>query len=97
VRHTSPHTSFKVRFADNFRVNRPCGCAAYAVLTEVPPVFLLYDSPFWSGAFLIFIFGVSVWNGGGFYIEVFGRKCVTRSSAVRSLVLTCMRRCLSRG
>ena len=24
----------------------------------------------------MFIFAVSVWNGGGFYIEVFGRKYV---------------------
>ena len=49
----------------------------YAILTELPAVFLLYDSSFWSGIFLVFIFAVSVWNGGGFYIEVFGRKCVT--------------------
>ena len=48
----------------------------YAVLTELPAVFLLYDSSIWSGAFLILIFSVSVWNGGGFYIEVFGRKSV---------------------
>ena len=46
----------------------------YAVLTELPAVFLLYDSSLWSGAFIILIFAVSVWNGGGFYIEVFGRK-----------------------
>jgi len=46
----------------------------YSVLTDVPPVFVLYDSPFWSGAYLLFILSVSVWNGGGFYIEVFGRK-----------------------
>lgn len=46
----------------------------YAVLTELPAVFLLYDSSLWSGVFLILIFAVSVWNGGGFYIEVFGRK-----------------------
>lgn len=51
---------------------------AYTVLTELPAVFLLYDSSFWSGTFLIFIFAVSVWNGGGFYIEVFGRKYVSR-------------------
>jgi hypothetical protein len=51
---------------------------AYAVLTDVPPVFLLYDSPFWSGAYLLLILSVSVWNGGGFYIEVFGRKCVSQ-------------------
>jgi hypothetical protein len=48
----------------------------YTILTEVPAVYVLYDSPFWSGAFLILIFSVSVWNGGGYYIEVFGRKCV---------------------
>lgn len=51
-------------------------CEVYSVVTELPAVFLLYDSPFWSGVFLIFIFSVSVWNGGGFYIEVFGRKWV---------------------
>ncbi|KAG6833866.1 hypothetical protein H0H87_011800 [Tephrocybe sp. NHM501043] len=50
------------------------GQLVYGVLTELPAVFLLYDSPLWSGIFLITIFGVSVWNGGGFYIEVFGRK-----------------------
>jgi hypothetical protein len=49
---------------------------AYAVLTDVPAVFVLYDSPFWSGAYLLLILSVSVWNGGGFYIEVFGRKYV---------------------
>jgi hypothetical protein len=48
--------------------------SVYAVLTGVPPVFLLYNSPFWSGTYLLFILSVSVWNGGGFYIEVFGRK-----------------------
>ena len=48
----------------------------YAVLTELPAVFLLYDSLFWSAVFLLVMFAVSVWNGGGFYIEVFGRKCV---------------------
>ncbi|KAH9947308.1 hypothetical protein B0H21DRAFT_692213 [Amylocystis lapponica] len=50
------------------------GQFVYSVLTELPAVFVLYDSAFWSGVFLVFIFGVSVWNGGGFYIEVFGRK-----------------------
>ena len=46
----------------------------YAILTEIPATFLLYRSSFWSAAFLLLIFSVSVWNGGGFYIEVFGRK-----------------------
>ncbi|KAK7060168.1 hypothetical protein VNI00_000932 [Paramarasmius palmivorus] len=50
------------------------GQLVYTILTEVPAVYVLYDSPFWSGAFLILIFSVSVWNGGGYYIEVFGRK-----------------------
>lgn len=52
-------------------------CTVYALVTEIPAVFLLYDSKLWSGAFLLLIFGVSVWNGGGFYIEVFGRKSVS--------------------
>ena len=52
------------------------GQLLYAILTELPAVYVLYDSPFWSNIFLVFIFSVSVWNGGGFYIEVFGRKWV---------------------
>lgn len=59
----------------------------YALLTEAH-VFILYESPFWSGAFLIFIFAVSVWNGGGFYIEVFGRKCVSSLSLLVPLITT---------
>lgn len=59
------------------------GQFAYTVLTELPAVFLLYDSSFWSGTFLIFIFAVSVWNGGGFYIEVFGRKFEKELEALR--------------
>jgi len=50
------------------------GQLLYAILTELPAVYVLYASPFWSNIFLLFIFSVSVWNGGGFYIEVFGRK-----------------------
>ncbi|KAG5337098.1 hypothetical protein C0989_010812 [Termitomyces sp. Mn162] len=59
------------------------GQLVYAVLTELPAVFLLYDSPLWSGIFLIFIFSVSAWNGGGFYIEVFGRKFEREMEALR--------------
>lgn len=55
----------------------------YSVLTGVPPVFLLYNSPFWSCAYLLFILSVSVWNGGGFYIEVFGRKFERELEALR--------------
>ncbi|KAF8609543.1 hypothetical protein BDV93DRAFT_503853 [Ceratobasidium sp. AG-I] len=50
------------------------GQLLYSVLTALPAIFLLYTSAKWSGAYLLLIFGVSVWNGGGFYIEVFGRK-----------------------
>ncbi|KAF7355022.1 Integral to membrane protein [Mycena sanguinolenta] len=59
------------------------GQLVYAVLTELPAVYLLYDSPFWSGVFLMLILGVSVWNGGGFYIEVFGRKFERELEALR--------------
>ncbi|KAN0097781.1 Protein of unknown function (DUF2838) domain containing protein [Tylopilus felleus] len=59
------------------------GQFVYSVLTELPAVYLLYDSPRWSGAFLILIFAVSVWNGGGFYIEVFGRKFERELEALR--------------
>ena len=62
--------------------------AVYSVLTELPAVFVLYDSSFWSGVFLLFIFAVSVWNGGGFYIEVFGRKCASRCFILPPHVLT---------
>lgn len=46
---------------------------AYTIITEIPALFL-YNSPIASCVFLLLIFGVSVWNGAGFYIEVFGRK-----------------------
>ncbi|KZW03895.1 hypothetical protein EXIGLDRAFT_758211 [Exidia glandulosa HHB12029] len=59
------------------------GQLAYALITEIPAVFLLYDSPFWSAVFMFTIFSVSVWNGGGFYIEVFGRKFERELEALR--------------
>ncbi|KAG6865995.1 hypothetical protein C0991_009667 [Blastosporella zonata] len=59
------------------------GQLVYGILTELPAVFLLYDSSLWSGIFLVTIFGVSVWNGGGFYIEVFGRKFERELEALR--------------
>lgn len=48
--------------------------SVYTVITELPAALLLYNSPISSAIFLIIIFSVSVWNGAGFYIEVFGRK-----------------------
>ncbi|KAF8902788.1 hypothetical protein CPB84DRAFT_1775444 [Gymnopilus junonius] len=59
------------------------GQFVYALLTEMPAVFLLYDSPAWSAGFLLFIFSVTVWNGGAFYIEVFGRKFERELEALR--------------
>ncbi|KAG6849635.1 hypothetical protein H0H93_006758 [Arthromyces matolae] len=59
------------------------GQLVYAILTEIPAVFLLYDSPLLSGIFLLVVFGTSVWNGGGFYIEVFGRKFERELEALR--------------
>ncbi|KAI0311146.1 hypothetical protein OF83DRAFT_1177858 [Amylostereum chailletii] len=50
------------------------GQFVYSIITELLPIFLLYDSLYWSAGYLLFIFAVAVWNGGGFYIEVFGRK-----------------------
>jgi len=59
------------------------GQLIYSILTELPAVFLLYGSPLWSEAFMFLIFAVSVWNGGGFYIEVFGRKFERELEALR--------------
>ncbi|KAI0824677.1 hypothetical protein BC628DRAFT_1322058 [Trametes gibbosa] len=59
------------------------GQLVYSVITELPAVFLLYDSAFWSAAYVLLLFAVSVWNGGGFYIEVFGRKFERELEALR--------------
>lgn len=57
----------------------------YSIITELPAVFLLYDSKTWSAVYLMVLFSVCVWNGGGFYIEVFGRKCVFRNLGLYTL------------
>ncbi|KAI0751457.1 hypothetical protein C8Q80DRAFT_1098040 [Daedaleopsis nitida] len=59
------------------------GQLVYSIVTELPAVFLLYDSAFWSSAYLLLLFAVCVWNGGGFYIEVFGRKFERELEALR--------------
>ncbi|KAF8165122.1 hypothetical protein B0H34DRAFT_648687 [Crassisporium funariophilum] len=59
------------------------GQLVYALFTEIPAVFLLYGSSVWSAIFLLVIFSVSVWNGGGYYIEVFGRKFERELEALR--------------
>ncbi|KAH8830578.1 hypothetical protein DL96DRAFT_953471 [Flagelloscypha sp. PMI_526] len=59
------------------------GQLVYGILTELPAIFLFYNSKLWSNIFLFSIFAVSVWNGGGFYIEVFGRKFERELEALR--------------
>lgn len=36
-------------------------------MTLIPPLFWLYDSKFWSSAYLVVLFAVSAWNGASFY------------------------------
>ncbi|KAG6830615.1 hypothetical protein H0H92_015707 [Tricholoma furcatifolium] len=76
-------SSVPPRYREAFFIGGQLGKFFYAILTELPSVFLLYDSRLLSGIFLITIFGVSVWNGGGFYIEVFGRKFERELEALR--------------
>ncbi|KAL5487883.1 hypothetical protein ACEPAI_5991 [Sanghuangporus weigelae] len=58
------------------------GQLVYTLAVELP-VLLLYQSSFASSTFLLLIFSVSVWNGAGFYIEVFGRKFERELEALR--------------
>ncbi|KAG9003512.1 hypothetical protein FRB94_003095, partial [Tulasnella sp. JGI-2019a] len=58
------------------------GQLVYTIITEIPALFL-YHSPIASCVFLLLIFGVSVWNGAGYYIEVFGRKFERELEALR--------------
>ncbi|KAI0027293.1 hypothetical protein K488DRAFT_81179 [Vararia minispora EC-137] len=59
------------------------GQFVYSIVTEIIPVFALYDSIYWSATYLLVCFSVSVWNGAGFYIEVFGRKFERELEALR--------------
>ncbi|GAA5925369.1 glycerophosphocholine acyltransferase [Sporobolomyces koalae] len=59
------------------------GQAIYTIVTLLPPVLVLYDSKFWSDVYLLFLFGVSVWNGASFYMEVFSRKFEKELLALR--------------
>ncbi|TIA88977.1 hypothetical protein E3P92_03979 [Wallemia ichthyophaga] len=56
---------------------------AYTIVTLLPAVFILYDSKVASGMFLLFIFGVSTWNGASYYVEVFGRRFEKELDALR--------------
>ncbi|KDR68975.1 hypothetical protein GALMADRAFT_282846 [Galerina marginata CBS 339.88] len=71
------------------------GQFVYAMLTELPVVFFFYDSAAWSAGFLLLIFSVSVWNGGGFYIEVFGRKFERELEALRKEIAASAERAAS--
>ncbi|KAI0722165.1 hypothetical protein C8T65DRAFT_628437 [Cerioporus squamosus] len=59
------------------------GQLVYSIVTELPAVFILYESAFWSSAYILLLFAVCTWNGGGFYIEVFGRKFERELEALR--------------
>ncbi len=59
----------------------------YSIICMLPAATFLVKSPNASVIFLLAIFGVSVWNGASYYVEVFGRKwvpplhCLTRGTA----------------
>ncbi|VDC06239.1 unnamed protein product [Peniophora sp. CBMAI 1063] len=73
------------------------GQFAYAIVTELIPVFALYDSLHWSAAYLLVCFSVSVWNGAGFYIEVFGRKFERELEALRKELAEANQRALQQS
>ena len=78
-------THLKMQACTNRFVLLPCFRQfAYSIVTELPAIFILYDSPQWSMVFLAIIFAATAWNGGGFYIEVFGRKYMPLFSAFPS-------------
>jgi len=64
------------------------GQFGYSIVTELPAVFVLYNSKLWSVVFLTVIFAASAWNGGGYYIEVFGRKFERELEALRKELAT---------
>ncbi|KAK4051089.1 hypothetical protein OIO90_004829 [Microbotryomycetes sp. JL221] len=59
------------------------GQAVYTFVTLLIPVFVLFDSKFWSSVYLLALFGVSVWNGASFYLEVFSRRFEKELLALR--------------
>ncbi len=59
------------------------GQAVYTFVTLLVPVFVLYDSKVWCTIYLLAVFGVSVWNGASFYMEVFSRKFEKELLALR--------------
>ncbi|GAA5984263.1 hypothetical protein JCM10908_006115 [Rhodotorula pacifica] len=59
------------------------GQAIYTFITLLIPVFVLYDSKFWSSVYLIALFAISAWNGASFYMEVFARRFQKELIALR--------------
>ncbi|KAM0791159.1 hypothetical protein ACM66B_005644 [Microbotryomycetes sp. NB124-2] len=59
------------------------GQAVYTFVTLLIPIFVLFDSKFWSSVYLLVLFGVSVWNGASFYLEVFSRRFEKELLALR--------------
>lgn len=59
------------------------GQAVYTFVTLLVPVFVLYNSKVWCTVYLLAVFGVSVWNGASFYMEVFSRKFEKELLALR--------------
>ncbi|GAA6034046.1 hypothetical protein JCM8097_000665 [Rhodosporidiobolus ruineniae] len=59
------------------------GQAVYTFVTLLIPIFVLYDSKFWSGVYLVWLFMTSVWNGSSFYMEIFGRRFEKELLALR--------------
>ncbi|KAK4048311.1 hypothetical protein OIV83_004832 [Microbotryomycetes sp. JL201] len=59
------------------------GQAVYTFVTLLIPIFVLFDSKFWSSVYLLALFGVSVWNGASFYLEVFSRRFEKELLALR--------------
>ncbi|KAI5477752.1 protein of DUF2838 family [Pseudohyphozyma bogoriensis] len=59
------------------------GQALYTLVTLLIPIFVLYDSRFWSGVYIIALFAVSTWNGSSFYLDVFARKFEKELIALR--------------
>lgn len=55
----------------------------YTIVCTLPAPILFYRSEKASAAFLICILTMSVWNGAGWYIEVFGRKFEKELDALR--------------
>ena len=53
----------------------------YTTVAAVPPLMMLSSSKFTHIAFLVVIYSTAVWNGAGFYIEVFSERYLKQFEA----------------